>query len=142
MKPITELDDDKENTIFGTLMHDTLRHFSVDFRSKDWLQQQDDNQLTDHFLTLYSDIFDENNEKSFNFYLPRLKNIAKIIIQLERNAKMMIERSFVKSMCSMNIITKSSFKELLTDWRLIIKTKQFIFTITKQTQQLQIIIWN
>ena len=109
-------------------MHDALRHFSVDFRSKDWLQQQDDNQLTDHFLTLCSDIFEENNEKSFNFYLPRLKNIAKIIFQ--------------KSMYLMNIITKSSFKQLLTDWRLITKTKYFIFMITKQTQQLQIIIWN
>ena len=87
MKPITELDDDKENSIFGTIMHDALRRFSVDFRSKDWLQQQDDNQLTDHFLKFCSDIFDENNEKSFNFYLPLLKNIAKIIIQLEQNAK-------------------------------------------------------
>ena len=105
MKPISELDDDKENFIFGTLMHDALRHFSVDFQ----LQQQDDNRLTDHFLTLCSDIFEENNEKSFNFYLPRLKNIAKIIFQ--------------KSMYLMNIITKSSFKQLLTDWRLITKTK-------------------
>ena len=31
---------------------------------------------------------------------------------------------------------KIKFQALLTDWRLIIKTKQFIFTITKQTQQL------
>lgn len=87
LKPITELDDDKENTIFGTIMNDTLRCFSVDFRSKDRLQQQDDNQQTDHFLTLCSYIFEENSEKSFNFYLPLLKNIAKIIIQLEQNAK-------------------------------------------------------
>ena len=123
MKPITELDDDKENTIFGTLMHDALRHFSVDFRSKDWLQQQDDNQLTDHFLTLCSYIFDENNEKSFNFYLPRLKNIAKIIIQLEQNAKNDDREVFCENLCLMNITTKSSFKQLLTDWRMITKTK-------------------